>query len=266
MSTVSGVNSSSRVVPLASGGVCSLVGELIPPHHEGDVSVIVLNSVAGLIQSSVPIVQDGRGGYVSVRVDLIAYQTRLELCRNALIDCVVLSSGERPWKLMDLKARLSKHWMLNSDWHLISLVRGYYQILLKSPAEMNYVWGFGLVHLKTGILRLQSWVPDFNPSLQKSTNAQVWVRFFDLSWEYWHPNFFFDLARGIGVPLRLDKATSDGDFGHYARFLVDVDVSSVLPISVLLERDEFHSSFIAVEYENLPAFCSTLGYLPSSCR
>ena len=77
------------------------------------------------------------------------------------------------------------------------------------------------------------------------------------------------MARGIGVPLRLDKATNDGDFGHYARVLVDVDVSLVLPTSVLLERDEFHSSFIGVEYENLPAFCSncsSIGHLPSSCR
>ncbi|KAI9194183.1 hypothetical protein LWI28_003774 [Acer negundo] len=66
-----------------------------------------------------------------------------------------------------------------------------------------------------------------------------------------------------------DKATSDGDFGHYARVLVDVDVSLVIPTSVLLERDEFHISFIAVEYENLPTFCSTcssIGHLPSSCR
>ncbi|KAI9198847.1 hypothetical protein LWI28_023034 [Acer negundo] len=206
MSMVSGVNSSSRVVPLASGGVCSLVGELIPPQHEGDVSA------------------------------------HLELCRNALIGHVVLSSGERPWKLVDLKARLSKHWMLNSDWRLISLGRGYYQILLKSPAEMNHVWGFDLVHLNPGILCLQPRVPDFKPSLQKSTNAQ------------------------------LDKATSDGDFGHFthfARVLVDVDVSSMLPTLVLLERDEFHNSFIDVEYDNLPAFCSTCSsicHLSSSCR
>ena len=292
LNTVSGMNSSSRVVPLASGGVGSLVGEPIPPQPERGVSMIVPDSVTGLIQSSTPLVQGGKsfagffksspvetlpvpsvpskkGGYVSVRVDPIAYQARLELCRNALIGRVVLSSGERPWKLMDLKARLSKHWMLNSDWRLISLGRGYYQILLKSPVEKNHVWGLGSVHLKPGILRLQPWVPDFNPSLQKSTNAQVWVRLFDLSWEYWHPKIISDLARGIGVPLRLDKATSDGDFGHYARVLVDVDVSSVLPTTVLLERDEFHSSFIAVEYENLPAFCSTcssIGHLPSSCR
>ncbi|KAI9165572.1 hypothetical protein LWI28_016681 [Acer negundo] len=204
LSTVSGVNSSSRIVPLASSGVCSLVGKPIPAQHEGDVSVIVPNSVAG--------------GYVSVRVDPIAYQAHLELCRNALISRVVLSSGERPWKLVDLKARLSKHLILNSDWRLISLGRGYYHILLKSLTEMNHVWGFDSVHLK---------------------------------------------------PVRLDKATSDGDFGHYARVLVDVDVSLMQPTLVLLKRDEFHSSFIAVEYENLPAFCSTyssIGHLPSSCH
>ncbi|KAK0578192.1 hypothetical protein LWI29_006536 [Acer saccharum] len=213
LSTVIGLNSSSRVVPLASGGMCSLVGGSFLPQPEGGVSMIVPDSVTGLIQSSTPMVQGGKsfaglfksspvetlpvpsvpskkGGYVYVRVDPIAYQARLELCRNALIGRVVLSSGERPWKLVDLKVRLSKHWMLNSDWRLISLGRGYYQILLKSPTDKTHVWGLGSVHLKPGILRLQPWVPDFNPSLQKSTNAQVWVRLFDLSWEYWHPKLF----------------------------------------------------------------------------
>ncbi|KAI9194397.1 hypothetical protein LWI28_005594 [Acer negundo] len=83
------------------------------------------------------------------------------------------------------------------------------------------------------------------------------------------PSVSFKKEGGIGVLLRLDKATSDGDFGHYARVLVDVDVSSVLRTSVLFERDEFHSSFIAVEYENLSAFCSTcssIGHLHSSCH
>ncbi|KAK3193268.1 hypothetical protein Dsin_024578 [Dipteronia sinensis] len=92
LSMVSGVISYSRVDPLASSGVCSLVGEPIPPQPEGWI----------------------------------------------LGDCFGFS-GERPWKLMDLNSRLSKHWMLNSDWRLISLGRGYYQILLKSPAEKNLV-------------------------------------------------------------------------------------------------------------------------------
>ncbi|KAK3221689.1 hypothetical protein Dsin_008714 [Dipteronia sinensis] len=131
------------------------------------------------------------------------------------------------------------------------------------------VWGLGSVNLKPGVLRLQPWVPDFNPTLQKSSNVQVWVRFYDLSWEYRHPKIIFYLARGIGVPLRLDKATIDSDSGHYARVLVDVDMSTLHPSSVLLERDEFHSSFISAKYENLPSFCSicsSVRHLPGSCH
>ena len=60
LSTVSGVISSSRVVPLASSGVCSLVCEPIPPQLEGGVSVIIPDSVTGLIQSSLPLVQGGK--------------------------------------------------------------------------------------------------------------------------------------------------------------------------------------------------------------
>ncbi|KAK2657065.1 hypothetical protein Ddye_010117 [Dipteronia dyeriana] len=112
-------------------------------------------------------------------------------------------------------------------------------------------------------------IPDFNPALQKSSNAQVWIRFYDLSWEYWHPKIVSDLARRIGVPLPLDGATVEGDFRHFASVMVDIDVSNVPPSSLLLERDDSHSSFISVEYENLPAFCSTcssIGHLPNACR
>ena len=56
LSTVSEVISSFQVVPLTSSGVCSLVCESIPPQPEGGVSVIIPDSVTGLIQSSVPIV------------------------------------------------------------------------------------------------------------------------------------------------------------------------------------------------------------------
>ena len=60
LSTVSGVNSSSQVVPLASGGVYSLVGASIPSQPEGGVSVIFSDSVTGLIQSSAPMVLGGK--------------------------------------------------------------------------------------------------------------------------------------------------------------------------------------------------------------
>ncbi|KAI9193780.1 hypothetical protein LWI28_000133 [Acer negundo] len=177
--------------------------------------------------------------------------------------------GEKPWKLADLKAKLQSIWKLSTSWRLISLGKGYFQIMLTSVADKTCVWGMGSLYLKLGILCLQPWVSDFNPAMEKSSNAQVWVRFYDLSWEYWHPKIISDLAKGIGVPLRLDKAIIDSDFGHFARVLVDVDVSSSPPTSLLLERDDCHSSFISVEYENLSAFCSTcsfIGHLSHACK
>ncbi|KAK3210549.1 hypothetical protein Dsin_015255 [Dipteronia sinensis] len=76
-------------------------------------------------------------------------------------------------------------------------------------------------------------------------------------------------AKGIGVPLRLDRATMEGDFGHFARVLMDIDVSTVPPSSLLLERDDSHSFFISAEYVNLPTFystCSSIGHFPNACR
>ena len=70
------------------------------------------------------------------------------------------------------------------------------------------------------------------------------------------------------MPLRLDKSTIDSDFGHFAKVLVDINVSSSPLTSLLLEMDDSHSSFISVEYENLPVFCSTcfsIGYLSHAC-
>ncbi|KAK3218438.1 hypothetical protein Dsin_012408 [Dipteronia sinensis] len=177
---------------------CSL-GIVLPTTSSlGDNPVTVRDSIQGLVMNSNPLTLGSKsyadllrapqasvqsfpmtsppskkGGFVSIRVDPIAYQSRLELCKDALIWRVVLASGECHWKLVNLKAKLNKHWLISADWRLISLGKGYFQIILKSSRDKNKVWGLGSVNLKPGVLRLQPWVLDFNRSLQKSTKAQV---------------------------------------------------------------------------------------------
>ena len=46
------------------------------------------------------------------------------------------------------------------------------------------------------------------------------------------------------MPLWLYRATVEGNFGHFTRVLVDIDVSTMPASSLLLERDDSHSSFI----------------------
>lgn len=89
---------------------------------------------------------------------------------------------------------------------------------------------------------LQKWDLDFNPSQQKTTTTQVWVRLYNLPWAYWHPQIRLDLACGIGEPLHINTFTLLGNFGYFAHFLIDVH--GTLPESLAFERDNMlHFSF-----------------------
>lgn len=43
------------------------------------------------------------------------------------------------------------------------------------------------------------------------------------------------MAKGVGTPLQLDKVTKLRKFGHYARVLVDVDLSKLLLSTLWVE-------------------------------
>ncbi|PON43618.1 hypothetical protein PanWU01x14_272350, partial [Parasponia andersonii] len=120
---------------------------------------------------------------------------------------------------------------------------------------------------KGAYVLVKPWVPGFIPSEQKTTNVQVWVRFYELPWEFWHLQILFDLARAVGVPLKIDQATLNGDFGHFARVLVDIDLKNPLLDSIQVESGD-ECRFVYLSYERLPNFCSTyssIGYVPSNC-
>ncbi|KAK0584849.1 hypothetical protein LWI29_019691 [Acer saccharum] len=63
------------------------------------------------------------------------------------------------------------------------------------------------------------------------------------------------MAHGIEIPLKFDRATLEGDYGHFARMLIDVDLSKPLPDSIMIEVGE-DCLFPILYFENVPSFCS----------
>lgn len=110
------------------------------------------------------------------------------------------------------------------------------------------------MHLKLQILRLQAWFLDFNPEFQKSTNAQLWVRF-NMGWIFWHQQILSDLVRCVGVSLLIDDNSLAGEFGHSVRVIVDVDLASHLSNSTLLNR-KGGSITVNLFYENILDYCN----------
>jgi len=86
--------------------------------------------------------------------------------------------------------------------------------------------------------------------------------------EYWRKKTLFEIASGLGTPLTIDKATLSRKFGLYARVMVDVDLSSQLSDSVVVESEGFALP-ISVQYERKPLFCvqcKMLGHSTQNCK
>jgi len=93
-----------------------------------------------------------------------------------------------------------------------------------------------------------------------------------LSQEYWRKKIIFAIASSVGTPIYVDSVTSkpahERTFGHFARVLVDIDLTKELKYEVLVERKGY-AFFVEFEYENLPEFChycKIVGHNIAVCR
>lgn len=212
-----------------------------------------------------------KGDDVCVRIPEAAYLEGLSKCQNHLHGRVILPKGSSPIKVLELKARLSKLWALADSWNLVSLGKGYFEFSFNSAADLQKLRCSPSFNLHPGILRLFSWSKDFNIDNVQQTTTSCWVRIYGLSQEYWDERILFSVAGSIGLPICLDDTTNRAFesriFGHYARVLIDVDLTSSLRKQILVER-EGYDFLVFVEYENLPSFCMhcyTIGHHVNSC-
>jgi len=124
-----------------------------------------------------------------------------------------------------------------------SIDKGYYEISFSSIGDMERVRSAGSWNLNPGVLKLFTWSKDFNPSVQKLSTTQVWLKIHGLAQEYWRPKIIFAIANSVVTPICIDFATNkpifNRTFGQYAWVLVDMDVSKPLRYKVLVERQGY---------------------------
>lgn len=144
-----------------------------------------------------------KGDYYSVAVDDELYHQRIKACEASLIGRLILAKGDKPWRMVDLQQRLQDIWRPQHPWRMISLGKGYYNFQFDSVSDRARVWDRGSWIVKPGTLRLQQWSPDFNPYKLKTSVAQLWIRIYELSLEYWHPSIILGVAKAAGNPITL---------------------------------------------------------------
>jgi len=168
---------------------------------------------------------------------------------------LVLNKGDKPYATKDITVKLQKLWKVKGPWHMLSLGRGFYEFFFASQEDMLTVWAAGTVSLKSGLLRLFEWTKDFNLHTQRQTHTQVWIRLWELPQEYWMERTLYEIAGAVGTPLLINNVTRNRLYGHYARILVDLDLSKTIFYEVMVER-EGYAFPVAIDYEGLPNFCT----------
>ena len=77
-----------------------------------------------------------------------------------------------------------------------------------------------------------------------------------------------EIARAVGTPISIDGPTRYRAFGHYARILVDIDLSKQVYDEILVERKGFAFN-VEVQYERRPLFyhhCYVIGHNVMNCK
>ena len=90
----------------------------------------------------------------------------------------------------------------------------------------------------------------------------------ELPQEYWRERTLKEIASAVGTPIDIDGPTRNPTFGHYARILVDIDLSKRIYEEILVEREGFAFK-VEVQYERRPLFCHhcySIGHNVLSCR
>ncbi|PNX89065.1 hypothetical protein L195_g045182, partial [Trifolium pratense] len=171
-----------------------------------------------------------KGDDVAIKIPQEEYKASLEDCQNHFHGRLLLSKGDPPLTLQDLRAKLSNIWKPLGKRGIVSLGKRFYEFKFSLIEDIQSVRAVTSWSLKPGFIKLFVWSPNFNPNNFKQTTTQCWVRFLSLPQEYWRPKILFAIANGLGTPVTLDAFTSmsffDRSFGHFARVLIDIDMTA----------------------------------------
>ena len=103
-------------------------------------------------------------------------------------------------------------------------------------------------------LTVRTWHPNFDPLVASIDKVAVWIRLPDLSMEYYDTDVLWKIGDRIGKTLKVDRATTIGIRGNFARMCVEVDL-----IKPLLAKFKLRRRIRRIMYEGLHLVCFKCG-------
>lgn len=136
---------------------------------------------------------------------------------------------------MHLKACVTRLWKPRCSLDIYTRENGNFFFKFGSKDECNRVLQAGPWLFDGRLIIIKHCSPDSGLERDVLTSAPVWIRFPALHLKYWSQTILSKIASLVGVPLYMDKATTQFERLAYARSFVEISAKNHLPKCVHLE-------------------------------
>ncbi|CAN1239300.1 hypothetical protein LINGRAPRIM_LOCUS2322 [Linum grandiflorum] len=204
--------------------------------------------------------------------DVLDEDTYDLLCLPVLFSAAEKASFRRVWRSALVVRGLGRRipysvlapilnflWARDGPLKISDLQNGCFLVRFKSKQDYEWAIAGGPWMLGETYLTVHQWYRGFNPWTSEVSTTIVWVQLSDLPIEFYNTLAVKRIARRIGHPICVDRATDEGARGKYARVCVEVDLTKPLLSKYLLEGKKY-----LIAYEGLHGLCTICGMYKKS--
>ncbi|CAL1401631.1 unnamed protein product [Linum trigynum] len=168
--------------------------------------------------------------------------------RSALIVKVLGSTYPYPV----LAKRLESLWAKDGTLQSNSISWGFYVVRFTHQLDYERAAAGGPWMIGDHYLTVRPWRKGFDPKDVEVASTLVWAKFLALPIEYVKKKAAEKISSRMGKPVRVDRATQNGERGKYARVFLEVDLTKPL-LSKIVGKKYY------IEYEGLHNICTECG-------
>ena len=115
---------------------------------------------------------------------------------------------------------------------------------------------------------IRRWQPGMKMLNIQLTSLPIWVKFYNISLEYWTNTCLGCIASAVGKPLHLDSPTENWSRLSFARICIEVDLNCDFPKSALLNLGNDKYTTVIIEYpwvHHSYSHCKVYGHKTIRC-
>lgn len=173
--------------------------------------------------------------------------------------------GNNPPKISEITPEFRKI-SLKQGFNLSMLDYRHVMITLFLEEDFTKLWLTGSLFLCGFTLVISKWSPSYTPEVD-SPIVPCWITFKKLPVMLYFHEALYEVAKMVGCPLRMDKATAHKSVFSKARVCVEVDASAE-PLTTVVVQAGGLTHNIDVVYDDFPTYCTyctKLGHKLENC-